>query len=552
VITAKLVELVRIALDSAEKDGVIQFDGRPEVFFERPRRAEFGDWATNVALVAGRAGNPREAAELIRARLPASDLVERVEVAGPGFLNFHLSPVWLHDVVRRAADASGGFGRSTREPAPKFNVEYVSANPTGAINVVSGRHAAVGDAIANLLAATGHEVVREFYINDAGRQVELFGASVAARYLQVLGKEAPLPEGGYLGEDLVAVARRIAQEHGDEFVEVEPEERNKAIRDLALAQMRAQMKTTLERFGTTFDVWFSEVEQLHSRGAVEAIVRVLREKGVTDEREGALWFKSSAFGDDKDRVLVRANGRPTYLASDAAYLADKFGRNFEHLIYLWGSDHHGTVARVRGLADALGPGRDRVEIRLVQIVTLKRGGEIVKGSKRAGVVEPLDELMDEVGADAARYTFLTHSIDAPLDFDIDLAKEKAPENPVYYVQYAHARICSILRKAEEQGAVADPATAPLDRLSHPSEIELMRKLAAYEEMVPLAAELRAPQRVTAYVEQLAAVFSAFYRDCRVVSEDADLTRARLALCLATKSVVADGLGLLGVSAPERM
>ena len=551
-ITAKLVELVRVALDSAEKDGVVQFDGRPEVFFERPRRVEFGDWATNVALVVGRGGNPREAAESIRARLPASDLVERVEVAGPGFLNFHLSPVWLHDVVRRAADPSAGFGRSTLDPAPRFNVEYVSANPTGAINVVSGRHAAVGDAIANLLAATGHDVVREFYINDAGRQIELFGASVAARYLQVLGKEAALPEDGYLGEDLVAVARRIVQEHGEEFAEIEPEERNKAIRDLALGQMQAQMKATLERFGTTFDVWFSEVEQLHSRGAVEEIVRVLREKGVTEEREGALWFSSRAFGDDKDRVLVRANGRPTYLASDAAYLADKFGRNFDHLIYLWGSDHHGTVARVLGLANALGLGRDRVEIRLVQIVTLKRGGETVKGSKRAGVVEPLDELIDEVGPDAARYTFLTHSMDAPLDFDIDLAKEQAPENPVYYVQYAHARICSILRKAEERGAVADPATAPLERLSHPSEKELMRKLAAYEEVVPLAAELRAPQRVTAYVEQLAAVFSAFYRDCRVVSEDADLTRARLALCLATKSVVADGLGLLGVSAPERM
>jgi arginyl-tRNA synthetase len=546
-ITDELSELVGTALKSAATDGLIEDRPAWDVAFERPRRREHGDWATNIALsaAAGR-GNPRELAQSLVERLPDSDLVASVDVAGPGFMNFHLSPQWLHDVVRRAGDPQSDFGR--RPPTgTKINVEYVSANPTGPINVVSGRHAAVGDAIAAMLEAAGYEVEREFYINDAGRQIRLFAESVGARYLQALGIDAPFPEEGYLGDYVTDLAREIAEDKGDRYKELSREELTDVMFDQAVAEMLQRMKTTLARFGTQQTVWSSE-RALHESGRAAKTLDDLRDRGVTEEREGALWFLSSKFGDDKDRVLIRSNGESTYLGSDAAYLVDKFERGFDHLLYLWGADHHGTVARLQAVAEALDYGRERVEIRLMQKVSLSG----VTASKRQGVYVSLDELIDEVGKDAARYFFLTRSIDAPLDFNIELAKEQAPENPVYYVQYAHARISSILRKASEEGATTDVAKTPLTPLTHPSEDQLMRKIAAYEEVVPEAAELRAPQRITRYVEELAANFSAFYRDCRVVSDDEDLTAARLALCLATRRVIAEGLGLLGVAAPERM
>jgi arginyl-tRNA synthetase len=546
-ITDELSALVEAALRRAAADGLIDPRRTWDVTFERPRRREHGDWATNVALsaAAGR-GNPRTLAEGLVERLPASDLVASVDVAGPGFLNFHLSPQWLHDVIRRAGDPRSNFGR---RPATgqRINVEYVSANPTGPINVVSGRHAAVGDAIASLLEAAGYEVEREFYINDAGRQIRLFAESVGARYLQALGVQAPFPEEGYLGDYVTHLAQEIADEVGDRYKDLSAEDLTETMFNVAVGEMLQRMKTTLARFGTLHEVWSSE-RLLHDSGRAAKTLDALRDRGVTEEREGALWFLSSKFGDDKDRVLIRSNGESTYLGSDAAYLVDKFDRGFDHLLYLWGADHHGTVARLLAIADALDFGRDRVEIRLMQKVSLSG----ITASKRQGVYVSLDELIDEVGKDAARYFFLTRSIDAPLDFDIELAKEQAPENPVYYVQYAHARISSILRKASEEGATTDVESAPLNALEHPSEDQLMRKLASYEEVVPEAAELRAPQRITRYVEELAAQFSAFYRDCRVVSDDAELTAARLALCLATRRVIADGLGLLGVAAPERM
>jgi arginyl-tRNA synthetase len=546
-ITDELSRLVEDALRRAATDGLVESRDHWAITFERPRRREHGDWATNVALsaAAGR-GNPRALAQQLVERLPDSDLVASVDVAGPGFLNFHLSPQWLHDVIRRAGDLRSDFGR---RPATgrRINVEYVSANPTGPVNVVSGRHAAVGDAIASLLEAAGDEVEREFYINDAGRQVRLFAESVGARYLQALGVDAPFPEDGYLGDYVTDLGREIANDVGDEYKELRPEKLTETMYDIAVGQMLQKMKTTLARFGTHHTVWSSE-RALYETGRATKTIDTLRERGVTEERDGALWFLSSKFGDDKDRVLVRSNGEPTYLGSDAAYLVDKFERGFDHLLYLWGADHHGTVARLLAVADALDFDRDRVEIRLMQKVSLSG----VTASKRQGVYVSLDELIDEVGVDAARYFFLTRSIDAPLDFNIELAKEQAPENPVYYVQYAHARISSILRKASEEGASTEVATVPLTVLDHPSEDQLMRKLAAFEEVVPEAAELRAPQRITRYVEELAAQFSAFYRDCRVVSDDVELTAARLALCIATKRVIADGLGLLGVTAPERM
>jgi arginyl-tRNA synthetase len=542
VITDQLTELVDEALEAAVRDGVMP-DSPNEIAFERPRRREHGDWATNVALHSAARGNPRSLAEAIVARLPKSDLVDRVDVAGPGFLNFHLSHQWLQEVVRRAAEETSDFGRSAAETGRRVNVEYVSANPTGPINVVTGRHAAVGDAIANLLEAAGHDVVREYYINDSGRQVRLFVESVAARYLQQLGVDAAIPEDGYKGDYVTGLAQSLVEKVGGGYRDASPQVVADELFDVVVAGMVDQIRASLERFGTSFDVWFSE--RSLREGRVDEAIRELRAKGVTEERDGALWLLSSRYGDDKDRVLVRSNGEPTYTAADAAYLMNKFERGFDNLIYLWGADHHGTVARLLAIGQALGYQRAAIEVLLMQIVTLSGA----KGSKRAGVYVALDELIDEVGKDAARYTFLTRSIDVPLDFDLELAKEQAPENPVYYVQYAHARICSILRKAA--GEEARPGDS-LDLLRHPSEDALMRKLAAFEELVPEAAAARAPQRVTRYVEELASDFSAFYRDCRVVSEDVGRTGARLTLCLATKRVIADALGLLGVGAPESM
>ncbi len=549
-VTDALAGLVEVALKAAVADGALSSESFPGPHFERPKRAEHGDWATSIALVIARGGaNPRAVAAALVERLPPSDLVERVEVAGPGFLNFHLSLKWLHDVVQRAADPASGFGRSSEGSGRHVNLEYVSANPTGPMNVVSGRHAAVGDALAGLLEATGHKVTREFLINDAGRQLDLFAQSVAARYLQHFRVMAELPEDGYQGDYLIEVAEQIANEIGDGLVQSPSAEREQTLGDLALQRMLDSMKASLERFGSRFDVWSSE-RKMHDSGAVSAVIERLRDGGFIEERDKALWFRSSQFGDDKDRVVVRSNGATTYLTADIAYLIDKAGRGYDHLIYLWGADHHGTVPRMMAATQALGLIREQVEIRLIQNVSLLREGVTVKASKRAGEVVALDELVDEVGSDAARYTFLTRSMDAPLEFDIELAKQEGPDNPVYYVQYAHARICSILKKAAEQGFLT--GTSPLDPVGHPSEEQLMRKLSSYEETVLLAAQARAPQRLTRYLEELASSFSAYYRDCRVISEERALSQARLTLCLATKRVIADGLGLLLVSAPESM
>ncbi|CAN5620807.1 arginine--tRNA ligase [soil metagenome] len=547
----RLSELIQEALRKAADEGLVTLDGEYSIMLERPKRREHGDWSTNVALVIGRGqAQPRSIASALLERLPPSDIVDRVEVAGPGFLNFHLSPVWLHDVVRRAA-AGAGFGRSDEGAGTRVNVEYVSANPTGPANVVSGRHAAVGDAIANLLEATGHEVTREYYFNDAGAQMRVFGETLAARYLEVFGAPSELPPEGYRGEYMVELAREIAQEIGDRLVVSDAEQRVASLTEMGLKRMLAKVRASLEKFGTRFDVWFFEAS-LHETGAVKAALDRLEQGGWLERREGAVWFASSRLGDDKDRVIVRANGATTYLAPDVAYMLDKFGRGFDRLIYVLGPDHHGTIARFLAIADALGFGRECVEIPIVQVVTIVRGGQAVRASKRAGVLVTLDELVDEVGSDAARYTFLTRSTDAPLEFDIELSKQQAPENPVYYVQYAHARISSILQRATASGIAVDVERASLERLEHPSEDVLMRKLASYEEVVPHAAQTRAPQKVAHYVEELASDFSAFYRDCRVITEDGPLTQARLALCVATKRVIADALGLLGVGAPEGM
>ena len=486
-ITDQLAALVRSGLDAAVAAGELAVATVPEPEFERPRRREHGDWATNVALNLAQGGNPRSIAETIVAHLPESPLIAKVEIAGPGFLNFYLDASWLHDVVRDAADPESTFGRSDVGGAQMINVEYVSANPTGPLTVVLGRHAAVGDTIVRLLEATGHEVVREYYFNDAGRQVVLFAESVAVRYLEIFGVDAEIPEEGYQGDYIKDFATAIADDVGDALVNVPHEERVEEMRRRAAPPLIQQIRASLERFGTTFDVWFSEAT-LHESGEIAAAIEKLRAKGLIEERDGATWFRSSELGDDKNRVVIKADGNTTYFAADLGYVLDKAARGFDRLVYVWGADHHGTIPRLLAAADALEVGRDRIEIPLIQIVRLLRGGEAIKASKRAGVLLPLDELLDEVGVDAARYTFLTRSTDAPLDFDIELVKEQAPENPVYYVQYAHARICSIVSKAETEGQTTDPQTAPLALLEHDAEDQLMRKLASFQEVILEAAQ----------------------------------------------------------------
>ncbi|MGZ4129812.1 MAG: arginine--tRNA ligase, partial [Actinomycetota bacterium] len=453
--------------------------------------------------------------------------------------------------LRQVAVLGAAYGGA--EPNGRsVQVEFVSANPTGPLHIGHARNAVIGDAIASVLSAAGWSVEREYYYNDAGRQMELFGASVQARYLELFGMPAEIPEDGYPGEYLIDVAKDIVREHGDAFVALPEDERRAALLREGSRRVLAMIERTLERFGVRFDSFFSE-RTLHERGEIDEAVRRLREAGFAYDADGAVFFRSTAFGDDKDRVLIRSNGAPTYFAADAAYVVDKFSRGFDHVIYVWGADHHGDVVRVKGVTQALGLDPGAVEMVLYQWVALLRDGLAVGMSKRAGTFVTLDELLDEVGADALRFTLLLRSNDATLEIDIEDMKRRTMENPVYYVQYGHARIASILRNAAERGV--EPGAieaADVTLLSTDPELDLLRRIADLPTRIADAAELRAPHRLTHYAQELAADFHRFYTECRVLTEDEELTRARLWLCVATKQTIANVLGLLGVSAPESM
>jgi len=552
VIERRLAELVREALRASA--GELGLDGElPEVEISTPRLKEHGDFSTNVALaLARRVGRPpREVAATLAAHLPDDPLLARAEVAGPGFLNLFVTDVWLHDALREAARLGPAYGRAERL-GRRIQVEFVSANPTGPLHIGHARNAVIGDAIANVLDAAGYDVEREYYFNDAGRQMELFGASVEARYLQRFGLAAEVPPDGYHGAYIADVAEALAARHGDALVHLPPPERAARILQEGSALVLEQIKATLERFRVRFDRYLHERE-LHDSGEIARTVERLRAAGYAYEADGAVWFRATAFGDDKDRVLVRANGAPTYFAADCAYLVHKFSRGFDRLIYVWGADHHGDVVRVRGAAQALGYDPEAVEIVLYQFVTLYRGGELVRMSKRAGDIVTLDELLDEVGVDATRFTLLGRSNDSPIDFDIELVKRRSMDNPVYYVQYGHARIASILRHAAERGVRPRPIEeVDLGLLSTEAERDLLRAIAELPGRVAEAAELRAPHRLTYFAQELAARFHRFYTECRVVTDDEPLTQARLWLSVGTKQAIANVLGLLGVTAPEAM
>lgn len=551
-----LSEAVAKAAESAKLDGALSFETLPPIQFDVPPQKEFGDFATNFAMQAAKAAraNPRAVAQAIVDRINEPWL-EKVVIAGPGFMNFYLKPDWLYDLLVRIITAKGNWGNVVADAKKKVQVEFVSANPTGPLHVGHGRGAALGSALVNLLRAAGHDVQAEFYINDAGNQIDNLAASVNARYLELLGRECEFPEDGYHGKDIIETAERIIKREGDRYLTLDAAERLSVFKELALAEKLAALKEDLEAFRVSFDVWFSE-RTLHCQDAVNQTCAMLREKGHMYEQDGALWLKSTSYGDDKDRVVIRDNGIPTYLAADIAYHRNKLERGFDTIINIWGADHHGYIPRVKAAIAAMGYDPQRLEVLILQMVSLYQGGELVKMSKRTGQGVTLTELMEEVGVDAARFFFIMRSADSQLDFDLDLAKSRTNENPVYYIQYAHARIASIFRQAEEAGIDSAKAmevdSASLAVLTHPSEIDLIKKMGSYPGEVADAARERAPHRIARYAHELAGMFHAFYNQCRIIGVEPELQTARLALVAAVQCNVRHALTILGVTAPEKM
>ena len=528
-------------------------DDLPTPELQAPRQKEHGDFATNVALaLAKRVGRPpREVAQALLDALSPAPFVERVELAGPGFINIWTTDEWLHDVVRRIAAEGARYGRAAAT-GERVQVEFVSANPTGPLHVGHARNAVLGDAIARLLEVAGHTVEREYYFNDAGGQMDRFGASVEARYLELLGRDAEVPEDGYHGAYIAGYAEDIVREHGEALAGLPDDERFVRLRAEGARRAMDGIRSTLARFQIVFDSFVSEAS-LEEAGEIDEAIERLRAADLIFEADGAVWFRSTAYGDDKDRIVIRSNGRHTYFAADLAYLIDKFGRGFDHLIYVWGADHHGDVVRVRGAAHGLGFDSERIELLLYQWVSFLRHGEPVPMSKRAGTFVSLDALIDEVGADAARFHLLLFSNDHTMRFDIEEVARQSMENPVYYVQYGHARIAAIIRKAETAGVTIKPVDdVDLRRLVHEAEAELLRALADVPAALARAAELRAPHRIAHVAQDLAGRFHRFYTECRVVGDDVELTQARLWLCRASQQVLANLLEVLGVSAPTRM
>ena len=541
------------AAQSMISDGTFKLadtDKLPDVLLEVPPKKEFGDFATNFAMQSAKIfhNNPRKIAEELKNRIKLEQ-VEKIEIAGAGFLNFYIKPTVIYDTFRKIFNAGNDYGQLPNKNNKTIQIEYVSANPTGLLHIGHGRGAAAGSAIVNIMRAAGYNVEAEYYINDAGNQMDKLTISVNARYLQLLGKDVEMPEDAYVGEDIIDTAKRIVEKCGDKYLNVPEEERLNAMRELGYQDKLAELKKDLKNFRVEFDNWFSE-RTLHP-DAINDAIEVLKKGGTIYEHEGALWLKSTDYGDDKDRVVIRENGEPTYLAADIAYHKNKFERGFSELINIWGADHHGYVARVKAAMSALGFNADKLKILFLQMVALYRSGELVKMSKRSGNAIPLRELMEEVGTDAARFFFLMRSMESQLDFDLDLAKKKSSDNPVYYVQYAHARICSIFRQTTEMNIKME-GNPNFNLLIHPSEVDLINKIADYEEEIERAAKEYAPQRITRYTQEIAALFHAFYRDCRIIGVEPQLASARLGLIKVTAHVIEHALGLLGVSAPESM
>ncbi len=559
VATAKdrLKEAILNALEKALAEGAIPQGEIPPCALEVPADRAHGDWSCNIALAGARAFHaaPAKIAGAIKERLElSSTYFERCEIAGPGFLNFYYTPRFYADVLQEIRQRGEDYGKSDFGGGKRVLVEFVSANPTGPMHIGNARGGVLGDSLASVLAAAGYEAEREFYVNDAGNQVNRYGLSLEARYLQIFQGESAVefPEDGYLGPDVVENAKRFSEKYGDSYVNSTPEERRKALVEFALPINIQALHDDLLRYRVEYDTWFHE-SSLHENGAVERVIELFREKGATYEKEGALWFKGESYGSE-DFVLVRSNGVPTYVVPDIAYHYNKLvTRNFDLAIDVLGADHHGYVPRLKAALTALGVDASRLQVVMMQMVRLVRDGEIVKASKRSGKAITLVTLLEEVPVDAARFLFNSFEPNTRMDFDLDLAVQQDAQNPVYYVQYAHARICSILKNLRADGIEPRECTGEeLSLLSSPEEIELIRHLSSYTDELIQAAKTFDPARITRYAVSLATLFHKFYNTCRVKGEEEALMAARLCLCTATRTVIRNALSLFRVSAPEEM
>lgn len=582
-------DLIALAVRDLQQQEIIAKDAAIKIQVDRTRDPSHGDLATNIALMIARGAglNPRDMAQKIITALPSSDAIEKVEIAGPGFINFFLTQDSASAIVSEVLQSGSDYGSSNLGHNKKIHIEYVSANPTGPLHVGHGRGAAYGATVADILAFTGHEVHREYYVNDAGRQMHILAVSVWLRYLQQQGETLVFPVQSYKGEYIKKIASALAEKHQNNFVVPAAEvfdnvaedetadqsrgdkeahiddliinakkllhDKYEIIFNYAISDILSGIKDDLEKFGVCYQNWFSE-QSLKDRGLIDDAIQRLTDKGYMYEQDGAIWFKSTKFGDDKDRVVVRENGETTYFASDIAYHMEKLDRGFNHVINVLGADHHGYVPRVKAAMAALGANPDQLQVPLVQFAILYRHGERVPMSTRSGQFVTLKELMDEVGSNAARFFYVMRKCEQHMDFDLDLAKTQSNENPMYYIQYAHARICSVFRQLEEQQLSKDPEQGleKLSLLQEPHEQELMKKLNSFKEVIEKTATELAPHLLVHYLRELATDFHSYYNAHKIVIEETDSRAARVSLVAAVRQVLANGLGLLGVEAPEKM
>ena len=548
--------VIEAAMKKAMAAGMLPEAELPAFTVERPADRSHGDFATNAAMASARAfrmAPPKIAAAIMENLDLNGTYFVKAETAGPGFMNFFLGSAFYSDVLTEVLTKDSAYGRSDYGNHRKVMVEFVSANPTGPMHMGNARGGALGDCLASVLDAAGYDVWREFYVNDAGNQLDKFGLSLSIRYQQLFAENPPeLPEDSYHGEDILDLAKEYAKEHGDELMHITEEERRKALVGFGLPKNIAKMKADMEKYRVHYDRWFLESD-LHKDGEVMAVVDYLRDRGLTYEKDGAVWYKATEFGGEKDEVLVRANGNPTYFTADIAYHKNKFDRGFDLLIDIWGSDHHGHVARMKGAMDAIGLDGSRLDIVLMQMVNLMRDGKPVRMSKRTGKAITLTDLLDEVPIDSARFFFNQRESSSTLDFDLDLAVRNDSENPVYYVQYAHARICSVLKKLESEGVKFEGADAvDASVLTDPAEQALIRLLAAFPAEIAAAAEKYDPARITRYCIDVASAYHRFYNACRILDAEGAVQQGRIALCLAVRGVIHNILTMFKVNAPETM
>ncbi|MED1605773.1 arginine--tRNA ligase [Cytobacillus kochii] len=554
-----IVEQVQQNLKQEIKQAVIKAglaeEGQiPDVILEIPKDKTYGDYSTNMAMQLARVAKkaPKMIAEDIITHFDQSKAsIEKMEIAGPGFLNFYMDNRYLTNLIPTVLEADEAYGQTNVGNGTKVQVEFVSANPTGDLHLGHARGAAVGDSLSNILAKAGYDVTREYYINDAGNQINNLAYSVEARYFQALGMEKEMPQDGYHGEDIINIGKTLAKEHGNEYVDYDAQERFDTFREYGLKYEMEKLKNDLEDFRVPYDVWYSETSLYHN-GKIDRALEALKENGHIYEEDGATWFRSTTFGDDKDRVLIKNDGSYTYLTPDIAYHKDKLERGFEKIINVWGADHHGYIPRMKAAIQALGYSKEALEVEIIQLVHLYKNGEKMKMSKRTGKAVTMRDLVEEVGLDATRYFFAMRSADTHLDFDLDLAVSQSNENPVYYAQYAHARISSILRQGEEQGLVLD-AQADLSLIGAEKELDVLKKIGEFPQAVGEAAEKRMPHRITNYIFDLASTFHSFYNAEKVLDSDQpEKSKARLALIKAVQTTLKNALALIGVSAPEKM